>query len=343
MDCNRWREMASDFNEGALPETMRELMSRHIDTCVDCRETQDSVAALTRELNVLPSVDPPLFFRENVIAAIERQKLERRSGWQALFWGRDRAVSANVGRIALGTLLAGGAAAAVCWSVLLPGSSGALKRANMPAGLVAPLGGLLPGGSTSAMGARPDLQVTRVTTMTPGNGAAYDLSFWLVNADRGVANWRFVGDPKSYTFALSGNAPQTARVPYTAAQGKDTVALAVRWTADAVSHTRYLVLPVADAQIGAPVRVPDAHQSFALPEEGIVDAVRQVSGRFGVPVTLEDVPDSLRVVVTAQDESAAQAMKRSLAAAGVDVAESPAGIRMTPSANGIDIPSPAAP
>ena len=335
MDCNRWREMASEFIEETLPPAMREAMRRHAAECPTCRGDHAALIALSREMNVLPTVDPPLFFRENVMAAIERQK-QVVPLWRQFLFGPEGTLAGagplRVARTAIGTLLIAGTVSAFGWSLLLPGlrGGGNTTNASIVAAPLAPLSELLPDG-TSAATHQPLLRVTRVTTITPTSGPSYDLSFWLSNADRGVARWQFVGDPKSYTFPLSGSAPQTVRIPYTAAQGKDTLALSVHWTADAAGHTRTLILPVAqttgaNTSVAATPTPIAPHQSFGLPEESLTDAARDLSARYGVPITLDDVPEGLRVQITAEDETAQATLARHLKDAGLTATESAAGI-----------------
>jgi hypothetical protein len=322
--------MASDYIEGTLPPAMTEAMRAHASACASCRSDAEALRGLSRELNLLPTVDPPLFFRENVIAAIERQESGRPVGpW----W---RTMLPHLGRVAMGTALTGGAVAAAAWMLLLPGTlrtEDGMSQAGVPAatGGVPFANNLLPGASAadpSAVNAAAStpaayLRVARVTSMLPGtDGPSYDFSFWLENAQKGTARWHFVGDKTAYRFNLSGNTAQTVRIPYSAAQGRDSLALYVYWTADAAAHARYLLLPVprnAD-------RAPEERQSFGLPEETIVEAARHIAARYGTPVTLEDVPADLRVRITARDETAVEALERSLTDLGLKVTASRAGI-----------------
>ena len=338
MDCNGWREMASDLIEETLPPAMRDAMVRHSAECPTCRADHAALIALSRELNVLPTVDPPLFFAENVLSAIERQP-RAVPMWRRLLFGPDGTLAGagaeRVTRTAFGTLLAAGAAAAIGFTMFAPGHIAQNHPSTVAAGVENPaaLIGLLPGGATNPADAtdrQPALRITRVTTMTPNSGPSYDLSFWLSNADHGVARWQFVGDPRSFNFALKGAAPQTVRIPYTAAQGKDAVELAIRWTADAETHTRCLVLPVAQSAATAASPSPLAmHQSFGLPDESLVDAARDISGRYDIPITFDDVPTDTHVRITAEDETAAATLRRYLKADGLMVTETAAGIRVS--------------
>jgi hypothetical protein len=334
VDCNRWRELASDNIEGTLPRATAEAIREHTESCASCRSDAAMLSAVSREMNVLPTIDPPLFFRENVMAAIGRQE-PRTNFWSRMFGpGSGRAMGEQVVRAGVGALLAGGAAAAVCWTLLLPATLSATRNASVPGAVVAPISALLPGGETTgaAEHASPSLRISRVVTMQPGGAAAYDISFCLVGAEKGMASWRFLGDPHAYTFALTGSEPQSVRIPFSAAAGRPALGLQVHWTASAATHARFLFLPVPNGAPGANERLPAGRQSFGLPDQTLVEAAREVSSRFGTPITLDDVPGDPRVQIIAQDETAAEALTRTLAPLGLKVTESHAGIRIAPAA-----------
>ena len=64
MDCKNWREMASDYIEGTLETAAAaDAMRRHAVECANCRADEASLRSLSRELNVLPDVDPPLNYQ----------------------------------------------------------------------------------------------------------------------------------------------------------------------------------------------------------------------------------------------------------------------------------------
>ena len=168
--------------------------------------------------------------------------------------------------------------------------------------------------------------------MVPSSGPAFDLALWMENAEGGTARFNLLGDKTPYRFHLGGvTAPQTLRVPFSAALDK-TVGLQVYWTANASHHTRYLFVPIppqrsdgasdtADAAI-----VPSVRQSFGLPEQSLLDAARDVSARYNVPVTLDDVPETLRVQITARDETAPETLTRQLKPLGLRVSSVKGGL-----------------
>jgi hypothetical protein len=321
--------MASDYIEGTLETAAAaDAMRRHAVECANCRADEASLRSLSRELNVLPDVDPPLFFRENLISAIERGDQGAKRPVTGSFW---QSMFPRLGRTAVGTLIAGGACAAVLWSMAFPrpGTGGASYVVG------GPLVGLLPGlsgDSADTINADKEparLRIGRVTTVLPEDGPVYDFSLWLENADKGTARFQLVGDNHNYRFNLgSGMAPQTLRVPLAAAQGKSTIDLAVRWTADGKSHLKYLFVPVPRADD----RVVERKQSFGLPESTMIESAKQIAARYGTPVTLEDLPETVageRIMMDARNETASEVLRRNLAGRDLKIMVSGAGVLVT--------------
>ncbi len=330
MDCKNWRERVSDYIEGTLenPATA-DAMRRHAFECADCRADEALLRSLSRELNVLPVVEPPLFFRENLISAIERGDQGAKRPVTESFW---KNLLSRLGRTAFGTLVVGGACAALLWSVVvLPRHT--IGGAPYVAG--GPLVGLLPGISgdpaDTAISQKepPRLRIGRVTTVLPEEGPVYDFSLWLENADKGTARFQLVGDKHNYRFNLgSGMTPQTLRVPLAAARGSSTIDLAVLWTADGKSHTKYLFVPVPRTDD----HVVDRKQSFGLPESTMLDCAKQVAARYGTPVTLEGLPSDVaseRVMLSARNETASEVLRRNLQGRKLNVTVSGAGVLVT--------------
>ena len=338
MDCSRWREMASDYIENTLPDASAQAMQAHSQTCASCKSDEAALRSLSRELNVLPQVDPPLFFADNVMAALERARrpFSAQNGpwWQTML--------PQLGRVALGTALTGGAVVALVWTLLLPGAGG--QNANAPQIARLPSAALLPDflpGSESGEGIAPapNLRIARVTTMVPASGPAFDLALWMENTDTGTARFNLVGDKTAYRFHLSGStAPQTLRVPFSASQNGQTVDLRVSWTANAQAHTRYLFVPIPpqstteklDKADAVSVAAPQERQSFGLPDETITDAARHIAARYNVPITLDDVPEETRISLTARDETAPETLARHLEPLGLRVSTVKGGLLIAP-------------
>ncbi len=343
--------MASDYIEETLPPHTMDAMRRHAHGCASCQSDEAALRNLCRELNVLPSVDPPLFFRDNVMAAIERQNTARSPFGRGAWW---QTMLPQLGRVAGVTTLAGGAVVALAWTLLLPGAqktNGTETASPVIADLhapkvAAPLLNLLPGGEADK-GAEiaPQLRIARVTTMVPTSGPAFDLALWMENADSGTARFNLLGDKTAYRFHLNGvTSPQTLRVPFSASVNKETVDLRVYWTANATDHTRYLFVPLPpqskasdtadsaangdDPKPEPPVTVaaPSERQSFGLPDQPIVDTARQIAARYNVPVTLDDVPEATHLSLTARDETALETLTRQLAPLGLQVSSVKGGL-----------------
>lgn len=336
VDCTRWRELASDYIEGSLPAPAEEAVRAHTATCAVCRLDEAALRSLSRELNVLPEVDPPLFFRDNVMAAIERENARAPRGpwWKML---------PHLSRLAVGTAMATGAAAIIVFSAMAPGarqqSSDSAARIAPAAAVPAPFVNVLPDADADAVTRSPArLRIARVTTVDPGSdGPAYDFSLWLENAEGGTARFQLIGDrERAFRFNLTaGGAPQTLRVPFAAVSGKDTLGLEVFWTADTKSHTRRLFVPLP--QEGA--AVPEERQSYGMPEGTLAEVGQQISTRYGIPVTLDDVPEGLRVTVVARSETAQEALQRALTPHGLQVTQSQSGLLIEKAPSAASLPA----
>lgn len=317
MTCEQWRESASEYIEGTLGASAQQVMETHLRGCASCQADEAALRAVCRELNVLPSVDPPLFFRENVLAAIEReQKAKAEKGW----WRR----LSHLGKVAGATALAGGAIGAVAVAVYLPtlqkqnANSTPIARGDLTSGSSR----LLPGADAQAHDVLPRLRITRASTMIAGRGPAFSFSVWLENAEHGMARFRLIGDEQDYRFDLTSNTPRTLQVPFSVTGENKTLDLQVFWTADGQSHTRHLFVPVPRANN----KDAEARQSFGLPTGDVASVAREIAARYNVPVTVEDAPASTDIQVTARDETALETLQRQITTRGLRVSESQAGL-----------------
>lgn len=345
VDCKKWRELASQYREETLPPPMVDALQSHLGVCASCRSDEAALRALWSDLNDLPARTalpaPPLFFHENVMAAIQREAAAPRARSWA-FWST---LLPQLGRVALGTTVTAGAVAAIAWTLLLP-TPPADNSVAAAAGPLPRPGGLLPGGGAStkavtdaAAATAPQLHVSRVATMSPQDGPCYDFSLWLEPASSttlGTARFHLLGGTTpersvtpAYRFTLRGGEAQTLRVPFAAADKNNTINLVVRWQAGGGMRSRYLFVPVPQTDAS-----PAERQSFGLPEGTVVEAARAIAARYGAPVTIEDVPASARlVVVTANNETAPEALRRALASHGLRVSTGRTGILITAAAD----------
>ncbi|MDX1931150.1 MAG: zf-HC2 domain-containing protein [Capsulimonadales bacterium] len=303
IDCKKWRELASDYIEGTLPAEMRDTLSAHLAGCARCRQDEVALRSIARELNVLPETDPPLFFRENVMAAIERQGVRSASNpWQ---WLLD-----NYRRPTVSGPLTAAFAVVIGLAVWLPRGGGS-SDVRQAAGITAPE--LAP--SPEPIRRAPELKITRITTVLPGEGAAWDFSFHLANAESGSVRFKVGSVDQEYPFRMNGALPQTLRISPAVLADKKLLELRANWTADGVMHTRTLFLPVVNE--GQPM--PDARQSFGLPEATLVDSAREIALRYGQPIILDDVAQDQVVRLTAKDESAEDTLRRQMTPMGLTV------------------------
>lgn len=296
---------------------METAMADHLRACASCRADEVVLRSLCRELNVLPEVDPPMFFRDNVMSAIERQQAAKPTGpwWQVWL--------PNLARTAVGTLIASGAAAAVVYTIVVPRTGADTASIQASAGNVNAV--LLPGANAEASTASTGparLRITRTTTALVGRGPAFTFNFWLENADKGTARFQLLGSKDSYRFNLFGRNREVLQVPFDVAAGKQSVDLQVFWTADGQTHARHIFIPLPREDD----RAPEQRQSFGLGQSNLVMAAREIAVRYGRPVSLEDVPEQMPVQLTTRDESAQETLARQLTPLGLRVSESAAGL-----------------
>lgn len=333
MDCGQYRERASEYVEGTLPPAAAAAMRAHEGSCRSCVADGSALRDLWEDLAALPAADPPQFFHENVMTAIERRARDRDAvpGWRALL--------PQLGRVAVGTLVTGGAVAALAWTLLLPTAPTGLQGTQ--ASWDGSARGVLPGATVAGNAAatapaaapRPRLQIRRTEVVDPDHGPAYQFSVWLEGSPVGTARLHLQpsddlerGVPSAARFSLTERAPRPLLVPTEAVQG-DTVNLDVFWAANGERHRKRLFVPVPRADAPA---APSSRQSFGLPESSLAVAAREVAARYGRPVTLEDVSALESVTVTATEATAVEALRQALAGRGVRVSESAAGILIEP-------------
>lgn len=307
MTCSQWREIASDHIEGTLNADRRAQADAHLAGCDACRGDAAALRGIARALETLPAEDPPLFFAENVRARIDRERAER--GWRALL--------PRLGRVGIATTLTGAVAAAFLWNAFLPTrDAGRRQQAGVVAGVSRSEG--------APSAAAPRLKLTW-TQRADADDPAVDVALALENADRGAARCDLAGDPNPYRFTLDADTPQTLRIPFAAARGDRTLALRIRWNADGAAHERRLALPLR-----ADDAAPALRQSFGIRDLPLAEGVRELVRRYGVPVTLDDVPEDLKIAFDARDETAEQVLRRHLTPRGLTVAATPDGLTVAP-------------
>ncbi len=292
---------------------MATAMGEHVRVCSSCQADEVALRAILREMTGLPEVDPPMYFHENVMAAIEREQARRPVGpwWKILL--------RQVGRTAAGTLVAGGIVAAALFGIVLPQE---VKNDAQMAG--PPAISLLPGTSaeTEKKAEAGVLRISRSTIELNGRGRTSNFTFWVENAQKGTIRVDIAGIKDSYRFNLVPNRHEMLQIPFDVAAGKPTLDLRVFWTVDGESHARYIFLPIPRAED----KLPSDRQAFGLPSTDIITTVREVASRYGVPISIDDVPEQTQVAVIARDETAEETLRRNLDPLGLTVAASRAGL-----------------
>jgi hypothetical protein len=326
VNCSKWRDLASEYIEEALSEPMMTAVREHLESCATCRDDEAVLRSVLTELNTLPEVEPPMFFHENVMAAVQRAKTEQEEGkwWKVLL--------PKIARTAVGTLVAGGAAAAFVFAVLLP------RMENNTATLAAqPAMNFLPGTTTETGSAKePQLRISRRTIELEGRGPTYSLMFWLENSERGTARFDITGVKEPFRFNLTQNQRETLQIPFDVVTKQDTLEVRVAWTGDGKAHTRHIFLPIPNATEPAGER-----QAFQLTSRSLIGIAQELSDRYDVPITLDDVQgETTAIAVSAQNETAEEVLRRSLNPLGFHVASSRAGILVHPRSGGDSEPEP---
>ncbi|MGC4044441.1 MAG: hypothetical protein QM758_11645 [Armatimonas sp.] len=320
MNQERWRELASEYIEGTLTPPMQEAVEVHLRENPESRAEAEQLRALFAELKQVPEVEPPLYFAENVMSRIQREAEQKRPWWSSFL---------GIGRTAGATLVLGGAAAGIAWMFLNP-----QQRVNTTPGTPRQARTLLlPGlsGSEKAPGnpvalSIPHLNVERTLRVAPGEEPAFDFSVKLESATTGTARFELPGDSQNYRVVVEKGRSSTLRVPLVSARDEQTMALRCDWSAGGDRHVKYLLVPLP------PAEKDDATQklSFGLGEMTLPDTARALAARYGRPITLEDIPEGLRVSVIARTETLEETLTRHLKDTGLHVTSTGAGVLIAP-------------
>ncbi len=329
MNCAKVEELSSEYITGMLPAPLEQAVRTHVQSCPACAADLETLKRVWTGLDALPAVEPPLFFHENVMSAIERQAVlpSRLSGWRMLL--------PQLGRVAASTLATGLAVAALGWTLLLPTLSGteeyAAQQAN-PGVLTVPR--TADEDSLGTTAAVPRLKIERITVVNPEVGPSYQFMIRLEGASRGTARLHLLPDN-----ALSAKTVPVQRlilrtdvpapplvVPFTAVEGK-SINLFASWTANGVVRTTYLFVPIPRNDA-----LPPERQSFGLPVGTLPEIAREVAVRYGQPVILEDTANKRMLSLTAVEQTATEALRRALRGQGVQVLPSAQGIFVRPAA-----------
>ena len=337
MDTNGFREQLSDYVENRLSAADRAAVDAHLLGSADARAELAALRAVLRDLGewgAAPAPDAPMFFRDNVLSAVERTGT-RRGGWLG-----EKSPSLlerwfpNAGRLALA---AGFGGIAAVGGFLLANGRTANQTSGAPiVGTVLPPTARLPNvlpyagevAASDPADAAPRFVISAGRTLTPDAHPVCDLTFWLENATQGSARFALAGSgaPEPLkSVALTAHGAQTLRVPLDGIAAPGSLAVSVHWTAVGSAHDRFVFVPVGASSVS----VGANPAAFTLAEMPLVSALKEMTARTGVPATLDDVPNAanLRVTLSANGtESASVALRRALAPLHLTVSRSPGGV-----------------
>ena len=300
MDRKQWRDHASDYIEGSLPADTARQVHEFLATSPEARLDESALRGLTHQLSDLPEVDPPLFFADNVIARIQREQEEaRQKSWRSWL--------PSFGRLAVGSLAAGGVMAAIAWTFFFPKASKPDTNVTT-AGVGVPLSGA-PGKAHTNV---PVPRVTLSSVKVESQQLKFELS--LTNADYAMVLASVPGGPTTGV-ALGGSEPTTRPLQVPLSSNTDVQAVKLLWTGDATRGEQWLITPLTNLQPAS------ARLSFGLGELALTpDALAELSRRFGQAITVVDVPRSeQRVRFDARNETLDELLKRHLEPLGLSV------------------------
>lgn len=316
MEIERWRELASEYIEGTLPQETAAAVRAHLDAHPESRAEEIQLRGLFAELKELPEVEPPLFFADNVMARIAREQQAKRPWWASF---------GNLGRTAGATLALGGLAAGIVWMYWgpRPAERSGVRQARTT--LLPGLRGLAQNPGSPVAAPMPQVSVARSLRVVAGEPLSYDLALRLEHAERGVAHVSVPGDSQSYKGVFAPGTYPVINVPLSAARDAQTLLVRCEWNASGEKHVKQLVVPLPERE-GA----GEEKQSFGLAELPLPEMARALSARYGRPITLEDVPEKLQVGVTARAETLEETLVRHLKDTGLTVSSSAAGVLIAP-------------
>ncbi len=86
MNCDRIKELLSDYINGDLALAERVLVERHIECCASCSAELSKLERMRSILASLPSLEPPIGFAQRVLARFYARK-RKVSPWRTFFLG----------------------------------------------------------------------------------------------------------------------------------------------------------------------------------------------------------------------------------------------------------------
>jgi hypothetical protein len=313
----KWLELASEYIEGTLPPEMHEKVRVYLESNEQARKEEQELRGILLELSALPEVDPPMFFRENLMKALEAQaeSAQQKKPW----WQLTRFMQRS--------LIAGGAFAAVSLVVLVPQLNKSPDKAVSEASLggktlAVPtiIGAPLPenkfGNSVAKATSPAQLRVTQGLTK---DRKQYEFSLTLSDSPSAMVQVEVPGR-EAQTTTLKDKVAQAIQVEPDA--GKPVLNLGIRWASAGVSQEKQFYVPVNKGDKTA----------WRNPGEGstLDAALTNLVAFYGKPVTVENVDTkAVRVPTLVQEANLERTLASRLTPLGLTVTSSNDGVIIT--------------
>jgi hypothetical protein len=303
MNYEKWRELASEYIEGTLPSDRVAEIRAFLASSPEARADEQALRGITSELKAFPEEDPPLYFAENIISRIEREEAAKKSAW----WRMP-----NLGRLAVGSLLTGGAIAAFVFSAFLP-KDNQVSKANV----IVPI---VPTSSPVKNAPIPFLKLARPIE----NVNSLDFPLTLENGAHGSVVATINGNTEPTGLSFDEKTPsQTLRVPI--ATGSELVTVHLHWISGGALGDKWIAVPTnQQAQADTERRL-----SFSQGDQPLTEAVAETARRYGQTLILSDVNAALRVNLDARQETLEQMLQRNFGGS-MTVTKSPEGFVISP-------------
>jgi hypothetical protein len=307
MNDEKWLELASEYIEGTLSPEMHEKVRVYLTENKQAQQEEQELRGILQELGTLPEVDPPMFFRENLMKALEAQTQaaqQKKPWWQLT-------------RFMQGSLVAGGAFAALALGILLPqlnkqpGESEPISNNKASFAVPTIRGTILP----EAVTTQP--AHLRVTQGFLKDKNQYEFALTLNDSKSALVRIEVPGR-EAQVATLQENVTQAIQVEPDA--NAPVLNFGIRWTSAGTSQEKQFYLPTATN------RTP-----WRNPGEGstLDNVLTNLVAHYGKPVTVENIDTkAVRVPTLVQANELQQTLAERL---------TPMGLVVTPSNNGVII------
>jgi hypothetical protein len=315
---DKWLELASEYIEGALPSEMHEKVRVYLESNPKAQKEEQELRGILQDLGTLPEVDPPMFFRENLMKALEAQQEAARQ--KKPWWHLTPFVQRS--------LMAGGAFAALALGFLLPQlrqePSSTVKESGVggtqPLRLPTIINGVTLPESKPSEPAHLSVAHGMVRESEEGRaGRAYEFTLKLTNSPRSRVRIEVPGREPQIAI-LKENIAQAVRVEPDATQ--PVLSLGIRWTAEGGSQEKQFYVPTQPGNT-IPWRNPG--------EGSTLDRVlTNLVAYYGKPVTVENVDiQKIQLPTLVPAQSLQETLAARLAPLGLQVISSNDGVIIT--------------